>query len=155
VQILDPGALEVLEGTTVFLFNLPRYALGLPFAPNASQDDGLLDLVVFRKPGAFQALYYLWRVFRRTHFDHPEVFHRRVRCVRLTARERVPTQIDGDPAGFLAPSQVISSAFEPGEGSAEQGCTIEVVPGAVDLLVPDPAMASGSSTALVRSRVLR
>ena len=50
MQILDPDATETLEGTTVFIFNLPRYALGLPFAPHASQDDGLLDLVVFRKP---------------------------------------------------------------------------------------------------------
>ena len=82
VRIEDPGAEEELEGTTVFVFNLPRYALGLPFAPTACQDDGLLDLVVFREPGPFQALYYLWRVFRGTHLDHPGVFHRRIRRVR-------------------------------------------------------------------------
>ena len=63
VQIDDPGADEILTGTTVFVFNLPRYALGLPFVPTARDDDGWLDLVVFREPGPFQALYYLWKVF--------------------------------------------------------------------------------------------
>ena len=33
VRIVDPGAEEVLTGTTVFVFNAPRYALGLPFVP--------------------------------------------------------------------------------------------------------------------------
>ena len=33
VQIDDPEGGEVLTGTTVFVFNLPRYALGLPFGP--------------------------------------------------------------------------------------------------------------------------
>ena len=58
------GAEETLVGTTAFVFNLPRYALGLPFAPSAQGDDGWLDLVVFRDPGPFRALHYLWLVVR-------------------------------------------------------------------------------------------
>src|SRR5205823_4577922 len=30
-RVVDPGAEEVLRGTTLFVFNLPRYALGLRF----------------------------------------------------------------------------------------------------------------------------
>jgi diacylglycerol kinase (ATP) len=104
VQIADPGAEETLVGTTVFVFNLPRYALGLPFAPDAREDDGWLDLVVFREPGPFQALYYLWRVFCRNHLRHPGVFHRRVKKVVVTAEDRVPVQLDGDPGGFVLQS---------------------------------------------------
>ena len=85
VRIADPGREEVLTGTSVFLFNLPRYALGLPFAPTALGDDGLLDLVVFRNAGPFQALYYLWLVVRGLHLDTPGVFHRRVRKVVVSA----------------------------------------------------------------------
>ncbi len=105
VAIEDSGQQENLRGTTVFVFNLPRYALGLPFAPQACQDDGLLDLVVFRDPGPFQALYYLWRVFRGTHLNHPGVYHRRVRRLTVTSNESIPVQVDGDPAGFLTPSE--------------------------------------------------
>jgi len=155
VQILDPDAAEVLEGTTVFIFNLPRYALGLPFAPHASQDDGLLDLVVFRKPGAFQALYYLWQVLLGTHLNHPEVFHRRVRRVCLTSQASVPSQLDGDPAGHLAPYPHSVSADQQADSMPGHGLTIEVVPGAVDLIVAASHVVAESSSPLVRRRVAR
>ena len=71
MRIVDPGHEEVLTGTTVFVFNAPRYALGLPFVPAARDDDGWLDVIVFLKPGPFQALYYLWKVFRGTHLHDP------------------------------------------------------------------------------------
>ncbi len=104
VRVADPGAEESLVGTTVFVFNMPRYALGLPFAPDAREDDGWLDLVVFRDPGPFQALYYLWRVFCRSHLQHPSVFHRRVKQVVLNAQDMVPVQLDGDPGGIVLPA---------------------------------------------------
>ena len=101
VQVADPGHEEILTGTSVFVFNLPRYALGLPFAPTARGDDGLLDLIVFRNAGPFQALYYLWLVVRSLHLDTHGVFHRRVRKVAVSAVEPVPVQLDGDPGGFV------------------------------------------------------
>jgi diacylglycerol kinase (ATP) len=157
VAIEDPGREEILRGTTVFVFNLPRYALGLPFAPQASQDDGLLDLVVFRDPGPFQALYYLWRVFRGTHFDHPGVFHRRFRRLTLTSNEAIPAQLDGDPAGFLLPAGASSAGDGRTEAGQESGggWTIEVIPGSVDVLVPPSQAASSARVPLARSRVLR
>ena len=118
----DDGAEETLVGTTAFVFNLPRYALGLPFAPSASGDDGWLDLVVFRDPGPFRALHYLWLVVRGLHLDRPGIVHRRVRRVAIEAAGVVPVQLDGDPGGLV----------EPGEAPR----VIEVLPGAVGVLVP-------------------
>ena len=66
---ITTGEGESLVGTTAFLFNLPRYALGLPIAPAARGDDGLLDLVVFRDAGPLRALHYLWMVFRGLHLQ--------------------------------------------------------------------------------------
>lgn len=155
VAVADTGAEEVLNGTTVFVFNLPRYALGLPFAPQARQDDGLLDLVVFRDPGPFQALYYLWRVLRGTHLDHPGVFHRRVRRVRVTSHEAVPAQLDGDPAGFLPAAAKGCSGREGTMQEHGADWVIEVIPGAVDVLVPALQSSHTSSVPLVRTRVPR
>jgi diacylglycerol kinase family enzyme len=154
VTIQDPGREEILRGTTVFVFNLPRYALGLPFAPQARQDDGLLDLVVFRDPGPFQALYYLWRVFCGTHLDHPGVMHRRIRRVVLGSDTAVPVQLDGDPAGFLTSPGVLPRGLAETvrEPKAEAGWTIEVVPGAIDVLAPQRHMPSAPFS-LARSRV--
>src|SRR5262249_40642435 len=59
VAITDPCREETLTGAIAFVFNLPRYALGLPIAPTAQGDDGWLDLVVFRDAGPLRALRYL------------------------------------------------------------------------------------------------
>ena len=122
IAIADPGREETIEGTSAFLFNLPRYALGLPFAPLAQGDDGWLDLVVFRNAGPFQALHYLWLVARGLHLDRPDVFHRKVRRVVVTSGEPIPVQLDGDPGGFVPSNQGAWS--------------VEVLPRAVDVLVP-------------------
>jgi diacylglycerol kinase (ATP) len=125
VRIVDIGAEEVLTGTTVFIFNAPCYALGLPFVPSARDDDGWLDVIVFRKPGPFQAFYYLWKVFLGTHLDDPSVFHRRAKKVVVTSRHCVPVQIDGDPGGYL-PAQ---TAADPAAG-----WSVEVIPAALDVI---------------------
>ncbi len=122
VRIENQGVPEVLTGTTVFIFNAPRYALGLPFVPEARDDDGWLDVLIFRDPGPFKALYYLWKVFRGAHLKLPSVFHRRVKTAFVTAEDTVPTQIDGDPGGYL----------QPGAG-AEAGWTVEIVPQALEI----------------------
>src|SRR4029079_15487297 len=97
LSITDPCAEETLVGATAFIFNLPRYALGLPFAPSARGDDGWLDLVVFRHAGPFQALHYLWLVIRNLHLDRPGIYHRKVRRAVVSSTETVPVQLDGDP----------------------------------------------------------
>jgi diacylglycerol kinase family enzyme len=124
VTVTDPatGREEALVGTTAFVFNLPMYALGLPFAPSAVGDDGLLDVVVFRDPGPFRALHYLWLVIRRLHLARPGVTHRQVRRAVVSAAAAVPVQLDGDPAGYV-------------NGEPDSAWTTEVLPGALDVLV--------------------
>jgi diacylglycerol kinase family enzyme len=112
---------ETLVGTSAFVFNLPRYALGLPFAPRACGEDGWLDLVVFRDPGALRALHYLWLVFRRLHLTRADVIHRRTRRVRIEAAGTVPAQLDGDPGGFVTP---------------EDAWDVSILPRALSVLVP-------------------
>jgi diacylglycerol kinase (ATP) len=147
VHITDPGAEEVLRGTTVFFFNLPRYALGLPFVPVAREDDGWLDLVIFRHPGAFRAFYYLCKVFCGIHLDDPSVFHRRVRKAVVTAQEAIPVQLDGDPGGYVLPRPAALPADRADDGHAPASCngthgigsaewTVEVLPSALSMVVP-------------------
>jgi diacylglycerol kinase family enzyme len=123
VTITDPGREETLCGSSAFLFNLPRYALGLPFAPAARGDDGWLDLVVFRRPGPFHALRYLWLVVRGLHLKRAGVDHRRVRRAVVSSTEDVPFQLDGDPGGYVAAEQ-------------DRSWSAEVVPQALAVIVP-------------------
>jgi diacylglycerol kinase (ATP) len=117
VEIDESG--ECLQGAAVFVFNLPEYALQLPIATDGSAEDGLLDLCVFEKPGLFRLLRYLKAIILRKHGDLPDFQHRRVRRVRLCSNGSAPLQTDGDPAGCLPAS-------------------IEVLPGALPLVVPQP-----------------
>ena len=116
VEIEETG--ERLQGATVFVFNLPEYALGLPIAAGGSAEDGWLDLCVFEKPGVNWLLRYLAAVLTRKHGDLPDFQRRRVRRVHLSSKETAPMQTDGDPAGCLP--QIV-----------------EVVPGGLPLVVPE------------------
>jgi diacylglycerol kinase (ATP) len=146
VRIADPDSDEVLTGTTVFVFNAPRYALGLPFVPSARDDDGWLDVIVFRKPGPLQALYYLWKVFLGTHLRDPSVYHRRARHVVVSSHDRIPVQIDGDPGGSLPPQTQADPA----------ACwSITVIPAAVDMIAPANGRARRAQVPLASDGVAR
>jgi diacylglycerol kinase (ATP) len=143
VRIENQGVPEVLSGTTVFIFNAPRYALGLPFVPAARDDDGWLDLLIFRDPGPFKALYYLWKVLWGAHLDLPSVFHRRVKSAFVSTEGTVPTQIDGDPGGILHNGTLAAAGCERDAGEAPAngtagGWTVEIVPQAVEVYAPRP-----------------
>jgi len=130
----DTGATEeMLVGTSAFLFNLPRYAMGLPFAPSARGDDGWLDLVVFRNGGPWNALRYLWLVLLGSHLKEPGVHHRRVKRVTIACPEAAPVQLDGDPGGTTAPES--SGAL----------WTALVLPLALEVLVPGSSEERGDS----------
>jgi diacylglycerol kinase family enzyme len=116
VQIEDSG--ECLHGATVFVFNLPEYALGLPIAADGCAEDGLLDLCVFERTGVLELFRYLAAVVARKHRNLPDFQHRRVRQVRLSSGGAAPLQIDGDPAGCLP-------------------AMIEIVPATLRLVVPE------------------
>ena len=88
------------RGSEALVFNVARYGLGLPFAPDARIDDGLLHWVVFEKPGRARLLAYLTAVLRRRHLRRSDVHHGTARHVRIHSDKPVPVQIDGDAAGF-------------------------------------------------------
>jgi YegS/Rv2252/BmrU family lipid kinase len=114
IEIEETG--ERLEGAMAFVFNLPRYGMGLPIAPSADPADGRLDVCVFRRPGLLHLLRYTAAVAAGRHRRLQDVLSRRVERLRLWSEAPVPLQADGDPAGFLP-------------------ATIEVVPAAMELLI--------------------
>ncbi|MDX1565722.1 MAG: diacylglycerol kinase family protein [Phycisphaeraceae bacterium] len=109
---------EPIDAALVMVFNLNRYGLGLPLAPDAAPDDGQLDWLVFRRPGRFRLMRYAAAVVLNRHRRLRDVRHGRARSIRVEAAgEPVPVEIDGEAAGFT-PIEV----------------TIE--PAALDVIVP-------------------
>lgn len=84
-----------------FVFNVPRYAMGLPIAEQADAMDGKLDLCAFRGGNLFNGMIYLLGIVLRRHRRWKDTRVEVVEKIRIEADESVPYQIDGDPGGFL------------------------------------------------------
>jgi len=117
VRVIVDGEQICDEPALVFVGNVPRYAIGLRILREARWDDGLLDLCIFRCAHRGQLMEHAFWTWLNWHVEHPRVTYKQVKHVRLESDEPLPIQSDGDPAGHL-----------PAE--------IEIVPGAVNLLLP-------------------
>lgn len=74
--------------------NARAYGHGMRIAPDASLDDGLLDLVYVRKASAARLLKLFPTIYFGAHLRAPEVIHHRVR--RLNIASDPPLDIFGD-----------------------------------------------------------
>lgn len=95
------GKSAVLTARWVFVVNLPRYAGGLNFAPEASGTDGLLDICTFREGSLWSGLLYLGGVVFGQHQGMEDFFQARSTEIKIESKAKVPYQIDGDPGGDL------------------------------------------------------
>lgn len=97
--------------------NVPRYALGLNMATQALDDDGLLEVRLFKQGSAWSMWRYFVHLCLGSHERLADV--ESVRGVNVRIESEVPrhVQVDGDPAGTTPIS-------------------LTVMPGGVSLLVP-------------------
>jgi diacylglycerol kinase (ATP) len=119
------------EAMLVAVGNGPRYGGGMKIAPDATYDDGLLDVVVVGRMSVLGLARAFPKIYSGRHVHHPAVTVRRARSVRLSARG-ITAYADGERFGPLP-------------------LTLEAVPGAVTILVPPavsrPADASAGAAA--------
>ncbi len=59
--------IEKVSSGWVFVFNVPRYAAGLPIMNDAIENDGALDIGVFDHGGIVRNMWYYWNVMRGKH----------------------------------------------------------------------------------------
>jgi diacylglycerol kinase (ATP) len=83
------------EAMLVAVANGPAFGGGMRVAPDASYDDGLLDVVILHRVSRAEFVRVFPRVFKGTHVSHPRVQLLRGRRVRLEAAGIV-TQADGE-----------------------------------------------------------
>jgi diacylglycerol kinase (ATP) len=90
---------------------------GMKLAPDASQDDGLFDVVFIGDVNKLDFLTTAPRLYSGKYLSHPKVDHVRSATVEIDAGEPLPVEVDGEPIG-TTPAR------------------FEVVPGAVRIRVP-------------------
>ncbi|MDB4766228.1 diacylglycerol kinase family protein [bacterium] len=94
----------VLSACWLFLFNVSRYAMNLPIAPEADPCDGFLNMCSFRGRGNLRGIFYLTSVLLRKHRQWCTTEFRKFRKMTITSNDpnsAVPFQLDGDPGGYL------------------------------------------------------
>ena len=116
---LDGSAPVSLVGYSVVVANSKSYGGGMYIAPDASLEDGLLDVITIADMPKLRVLRVLPTVYKGRHVLAPEVTQRRVREVRVSADRPFMMYADGDPI-------------------AELPVTVRALPGAVRVIVPSP-----------------
>ncbi|HQA13815.1 MAG TPA: diacylglycerol kinase [Ornithinibacter sp.] len=111
--VLDGERIDT-EAMLVAVGNGPAYGGGMRVTPDASFDDGLLDVLILRKISTFEFLRVFPRVFKGTHVSHHAVQIRRAHTVSLEAKGIV--------------------SYADGERFAPLPMSMEVVPGALTVL---------------------
>ena len=100
-EVAVDGERIATEAMLVVVGNSRSYGGGMRVLPDASIDDGLLDVCIVHKLSALAFLRAFPRVFRGTHVRHPRVTMRRGRRVTVEADRRIQVYGDGEPIGSL------------------------------------------------------
>jgi YegS/Rv2252/BmrU family lipid kinase len=98
---LDGGEPRRFIGYTVAAANSKAYGGGMMLAPEASLEDGLLDVVMVKHVAKHRFLALLPTVFQGTHVRQPNVEVARAREVEISADRAFTMFADGDPIAEL------------------------------------------------------
>jgi diacylglycerol kinase (ATP) len=87
------------EGSFVLVGNGRLYGGPFPFFKHAVIDDGLFDVVVFKRIGYLEIIRYLQNVLFSSEIRAPEVEYFQTRQLRVTSDQAVPVELDGELVG--------------------------------------------------------
>lgn len=88
-----------MEGSFVLVGNGRLYGGRFPFFKEAVMDDGLLDVIVFKRLSYVDIIRYLQDVVFTPQISSPEVEYFQTTHLRVTSEESVPVEIDGELIG--------------------------------------------------------
>src|SRR5438105_1878620 len=96
---ITSGKASVREGSFVLIGNGRLYGGPFPFFKHAVIDDGLLDVVVFKRLGYLEIIKYLQDVVFSSDIRAPEIEYFQTRRLHITSDQDVPLELDGELAG--------------------------------------------------------
>ena len=99
--LIEPVDGAPREGSFVLVGNGRFYGGPFVLFKNARLDDGLLDVLVFQNQSHWDLIRYFQAIVFGNHATLPDVEYFQSRGLRLTSRETVPVEIDGELTGIL------------------------------------------------------
>jgi diacylglycerol kinase (ATP) len=97
---LDDQTLE-RRAFMISVGNGPCSGGGMQICPDASREDGLLDVCIVGDVSRLEVVQLLPKVFSGRHVSHPKVEMRRARTVRIEGPAGTYVQVDGEVTGTL------------------------------------------------------
>ncbi len=125
---------EIFQGRgLVFVGNISRYAVGLKILHYADFGDGLLDVCIYECASQVHLVKHSLMTVLKQHADAGDVIYRQGKEISVSSDSAdIETEIDGDPGPAL-PVQ------------------INVIPQAVNCVVPEGAKPAGIRTRIIRA----
>jgi diacylglycerol kinase (ATP) len=87
---------ETMGGCFVLVGNGRFYGGPLSFFPNAKNNDGLLDVLVFKHQGYLDIIRYLQGILIGNHADFADIEYRQIHSLHVISDRRIPVEIDGE-----------------------------------------------------------
>ena len=97
--LIESENASINEGSFVLIGNGRLYGGPFPFFKHAVIDDGLFDVVVFKRLGYLEIIKYLQDVIFSSEIRTPEVEYFQTRRLRVESDEPVPVEVDGELVG--------------------------------------------------------
>lgn len=117
----------------VFVGNISRYAVGLQILHYADFGDGLLDVCIYKCASKIHLVKHSAMTALKQHADGSDVIYRQGKNIIVSSEAPdIETEIDGDPGPAL-PVQ------------------INVIPQAINVMVPEGAKPAGIRTRIIRA----
>ena len=125
---------EIYDGPgLVFVGNISRYAVGLQILHYADYGDGLLDICIYKCASRVHLVKHSIMTILKHHANRRDVIYRQGKNITVSSDVKfIRTEIDGDPGPFLP-------------------VHINVIPHAVNCVVPEGAKPAGIRTRIIRA----
>ena len=97
--VIESKGGTTIEGSFVLIGNGRLYGGPFPFFKRAQIDDGLLDVVVFKRIGYLDIIRYLQDVIFSSSISMPDLEYFQTKRLRVSSQEEVPVEVDGELIG--------------------------------------------------------
>jgi diacylglycerol kinase family enzyme len=125
---------EIYDGPgLVFVGNISRYAIGLQILHYADYGDGLLDVCIYKCASQTHLVKHSLMTVFKHHANCRDVIYKQGKKITISSEsDQIVTELDGDPGPSLP-------------------VEINVIPQAVNCIVPENAKPAGIRTRIIRA----
>ncbi len=99
IAVIQSDDASIEEGSFVLVGNGRLYGGPFPFFKHAVIDDGLLDVIVFKRLGYLEIIKYLQDVVFSSDIRVPEIEYFQTSRLRVESDQSVPVEVDGELIG--------------------------------------------------------